>query len=110
MKEVVAGVTAVMWHGNCCEHGDELWAPINGREFVHQLKYCTAFEVLAAVLLKIQLCWDVTPCRLASGLHELLDSECEGNTIFRNVGKCSPATQYHFFISARVARRHGPCV
>ena len=61
--------TAFPWLRHCCEHGDELWGSINGRN-----------------LYKI---WDVKPCHLASGLRGLLDTE--GNAIFRNVGNCLPS-------------------
>ena len=66
---------------NCCEYGSELWGPINGRNL---------YKIL-----------DVKPCRLASGLLGLLDTEYEGNTIFRNVGNCSPGDAVsHLHLSA----------
>jgi hypothetical protein len=49
------------------------------------------FEDLSAVLMKIQVFWDVTPCRLVNRLRKLLallDPEGGGNTLFRNVGRC----------------------
>lgn len=55
------------------------------------LNNSACFEDLSAVLMKIQVLWDVTPCRLVNRLRKplaQLDPEGGGNTLFRNVGSC----------------------
>ena len=49
------------------------------------------FEVLTAVLLKIQVLWVVTPCRLRTDVSEgLPDPKYGGIAFLRNVGKYLP--------------------
>jgi len=50
-------------------------------------------EVLTAVLMKVRIFWDVTPCRLINSwllVLGLLDPEEEGNSILRNIGNYLP--------------------
>ena len=55
------------------------------------LNNSACFEDLSAMLMKIQVFWGVTQCRLVYRLRKplaLLDPEGRANTLFRNVSSC----------------------
>jgi len=59
------------------------------------IKQPVRFDAVMAVLLKIQVFWDVSSCRLGSryrrfGRWELSGREDEGTVVFQNVGKYLP--------------------
>ena len=56
-------------------------------------------EVLTAVLMKVRVFWDITPCRLINSrllVLGLLDPEDAGSSILRNIGNYLPVNIWMF--------------